>query len=209
MEKNLKDLYDTSLPDAWARQVYEDFLYDLGPVHFEKMAYTLFVATAKVINSFYTNNIESKKNPVAFVFYAVDKTQFIGAAICEYFENEDPDSPGNYSFVWTYDEADIPESAVKLSLDNSDTQSYFNGVSATAHRFQFAMAGDLISLMNSVLTSIKKWLDENASETEEVGFKIDGVLEATVEVVDGVKCYALCPDGLVKALIKNDTSIEK
>jgi uncharacterized protein YkuJ len=74
---------------------------------------------------------------------------------------------------------------------------------------QFLDSTTLENLFTESLIYLKKWLDENANETEEVTVEEDGVFVARVAVENGEKVFAIEMDGLVKQLVKDDASIEK
>jgi hypothetical protein len=59
-----------------------------------------------------------------------------------------------------------------------------------------------------LLVQIKKWLDENAKEGEEVGVEEPGIFQASVVVENGEKVFSLVPEGEIKKLIKDDSAIE-
>ena len=60
----------------------------------------------------------------------------------------------------------------------------------------------------SEIAQIKKWLEANAVEGEEVGVELDGIFQASVAVENGEKVFSLVPDGEIKKLIKDDAAIE-
>ena len=66
----------------------------------------------------------------------------------------------------------------------------------------------VVEVTRFFLEQVKKWLEENASETEEVGVEQEGVFQATVSVENGEKAFSLVPEGEIKKLIKDDASIE-
>ena len=198
-----KNIFDTSLPENWSKQLYEEYVYDIAAKHIDKIVTVLFVATAEILN-----NAKSKDRPVAMVYEKLNK-ELAAAAFVQYFENEDPSQPGNYTLVWTFDAADIPEDAVRLTLDNINTHSYFDGVALSKFNFRYDSSNAITALNITTLAEIKKWLDENAKEDEEVTIEVPGVMEATVAVEGGVKVFAIGAAGEIKMLIKDDASIEK
>lgn len=200
----MKGLYDTSLPNNWSKKLYEEHYFDIAPEHFDKIASVLFEATAQILS-----NSKSKDKPVAMVFRKINN-ELLGAAICEYFANEeDTSKPGNYSLVWTFYEDDIPANAVIVDLNNAATHSFFRAVAGSKWNFEFDTVGDMIILLGSILEDTKKWLDENAKEGAEVGVEVEGIYQAMVSIENGEKIFAIVPDGLIKVLIKDDASIEK
>ena len=95
---------ETNLPHIYSRALFEEKCFDLAEEHADKMFDTLFIGSANLLKS-----IKSLDKPTAFVIKNLNGT-VAAAAIVQYFKNEDDaNNPGNFSLVWTFDEADIPE----------------------------------------------------------------------------------------------------
>lgn len=199
----MKGLFDTSLPQHWSATCYQEYCFDIAKEHFPKILHIIFNATALILNA-----NKAQKVPVAMVFRKASQ-ELIAAAICQYFPNEDPNVPGNFSLVWTFDEADIPSNAIIQSLDNAETHTFFRAVAGSKWNIEFESVGALIGLCNVTLNEIKKWLDENATESGEIGVEAEDVMIARVAVENGEKVYSIEPAPLIKQLIKNDAAIEK
>ena len=199
-----KRIYDTSLPANWSKRLFEEFMFTVAEAHFDKLANVLFCGTAGVLNSVKAGS----KNPAAMVFRKSNK-DFIAAAIVEYFENEDPNLPGNYSMTWTFYEDDIPADATIVDFDNKVVFQFYIGVAGSKYGMSFDRESAIIILTTLVLEEAKKWLDENAKESDIVEVEIPSVCLFRAAVENGEKVFAIEPMGEVKALIKNDASIEK
>lgn len=197
------NLFDSTLPQNYSKGLLEDKYYDIAPEHTDKFAYTLFTATANLLSF-----AKSKDHPTTFEFYTVDN-RFVAAAIVEFFENEDPNKPGNWSLVWTFYENDVPTNANRINIKDVDTHSYFRSVAGDKYGIRFVNTECLVNTMTYLLEQIKKWLDENAKEGEEVCVTQDSIFQARVVVENGEKVFALEPAGEIKMLIKEDASIEK
>jgi hypothetical protein len=74
---------------------------------------------------------------------------------------------------------------------------------------RFKGVSELVDCLIYALTTLKKWLDENAKENVEVSVELDGFFQARVAVENGEKVFAIEPDGEIKNLIKDDAAIEK
>lgn len=199
----MKKLVDTKLPDNFSKGIYEEHNFDLAPEHVDKISYTLFTATSNILNA-----SKTKDRPTTFEFSKLDG-QFVAGAIVQYFENEDPSKPGNWSLVWTFNEADIPENAKRLSIKSHESHNYFRAIAGDKWGIRFRHPEAIIVLMTYFLQTLFKWLDENAKENEEVGVEQDAVFQARVAVENGQKVFALEPAGEIKMLIKDDAAIEK
>lgn len=194
---------ETSMPQNFSKYLFENLNYDLAPEHTDKMLDIIFTATAEFLNS-----VKRKECPAAFKFEKIDGS-IAAAAIIQYFPNEDESKPGNWSLVWTFDEIDIPEGAFVSSIKDPQTHSYFRAIAGEKWSIKFKDPASIITLMICPLEQVKKWLDENAKEDEEVSIEQDAVFQARVAVEGGVKVFAIEPAGEIKVLIKDDAAIEK
>lgn len=196
-------LFDTNLPAMYSKGLFEEKNSDLAPEFMDKMIDVTFTGSAILLNQ-----AKSQEKATALCFRNVDNS-LIAAGICQFFPAEDSDTPGNWSLVWTFDEADIPEGALQIDFNNPQTHSYFRSVAGEKYGMRFETTDAVVDCLSYTLVQIKKWLDENAKEGSEVSIELDGVFQARVEVVNGEKQFALEMDGLIKQLIKDDAAIEK
>lgn len=194
---------ETTLPHDYSRGLYEEKSFDLAEEHTDKIADVLFTGVSEALNL-----LKSKDHPTSFEFYGTDD-KFVAGAVCQYFENEDPEKPGNWSLVWTFDESDIPDNAVRFSLKNEQTHSHFRGAAGEKFGIRFKYPEAIISTLTYLLQEIHKWLDQNAEEGKEVTIEQDGIFQARVAVENGEKVFAIEPAGEIKMLIKDDAAIEK
>lgn len=197
-------LYDSELPMMYSTALFQETGADLAPEHLGKMYDTLFTGSANMLNF-----IKSMDHPSAFVVKALNGT-FIAGAIVQYFPNkDDKENPGNWSLVWTFNESDIPADTFAVEFTNPQSHSYFKAVAGEKYGMTFASTDDLLNTLTYSLTSLKKYLDENAKEGAEFSVEFDGFFQARVGVENGEKVFALEPDGEIKNLIKDDAAIEK
>lgn len=196
-------ILETTLPQNYSKGLFEEKNYDLAAEHTDKIAYILFTAVSNLLNG-----SKSKDRPVSFELNEVDG-KVIAAAIVQYFPNEDDSKPGNWNLVWTFDEADIPENANRISITNPNSHSYFRSVAGDKYGIRFKDPTCLTTMLTYLVSQIRKWLDENAKEGEEVSVEQDAVFQARVAIEGGQKVFSLEPAGEIKMLIKDDASIEK
>ena len=111
--------------------------------------------------------------------------------------------------VWTFNESDIPENTLRISLKNPDTHSYFRAIAGQKYGMKFKDPSCLITTMTYLIEQIRKWLDENAEDGKVISVECEPIFQARVEVENGEKLFALEADGEIKQLIKDDASIEK
>lgn len=196
-------LFDSTLPQMYSKALFEEKCFDLAPEHTDKMFDTLFTGAANLLKS-----VKSLEKPVAFVINELNGNM-VAAAICQYFKNDDTNQPGNFSLVWTFDPTDIPEGALVISLDDTKTHSFFIAAAGSKYGIKFKDASCIVNTLGYTMSQLKKWLDENAKEGQIISVELDGIFQGRVEVQNGVKVFAVEPDGEIKNLIKDDAAIEK
>lgn len=196
-------LMETQLPEMYSTTLYQDKCFDLAPEYTDMIFDTLFTGVANLLNQ-----TKTMDKPVAYVFETVDK-RFVAASVVQYFENSDEKNPGNWSLVWTFNEEDIPENALRISINDAQSHSYIKTAAIDKHNFKYDDIDSLVTCNVSALELLKKWLDENAKENTEVMIELDGVFQARVAVENGEKVFAIEPAGEIKNLIKDDAAIEK
>lgn len=195
-------LNDTTLPQNYSKVLFEEFNYDLAAEHMSKILCTVFTGTSELLN-----NAVNVNRPAAFVYERIDGS-VVAAAILRCIDNGDEAGSKKWSYVWTFYEADIPENALRISIKDPQTHSYFRSVAGDKWGLRFIDASSVITLLTESLEQLLKWLDENAAEDKEVLIEMDAVFQARVCIEDGQKVFALEPKGEIKKLIKNDASIE-
>ena len=196
-------LFDTQMPQMYSKALFEEKCTDLAPEHTGKMLDVVFTGTANLLNQ-----AKSKDKATVFTFRKING-DLIAAAMVRFFENEDTNNPGNWSLVWTFDDADIPAGALVIDLSDSQTHSYFRAVAGEKYGMRFEDTAAMTDCLTYALIHVKKWLDENAKEGAEVSLEFDGFFQARVAIENGEKVFAIEPDGEIKNLIKDDAAIEK
>jgi hypothetical protein len=197
-------LMETQIPTSFSKALYNDKGYDLHRDQTNVVADILFTGVAECLG-----DIKTRETPVAFVFQE-NNLDFIAGALIQYMPNEDdPTLPGSWSYTWTWNKDDIPEDAVIRTTNDVGLSSYFRGVSQSKYGMAFENSAAVTEVLRTFMLTVRQWLDENASETEEVGVEAEGVFQASVVVENGEKIFALIPEGEIKKLIKDDAAIEK
>lgn len=198
----IKSFNDTKIPSMVTTGLYSEKAFDVSADMAEKLLDVMVYAVTDALN-----DIKSLETPVAFRF-AKQNGDFIGAAVVQFFPNEDKTKPGNWNYSWTFTEVDVPTNAQIKTLYDSDLISYFRGASISKYGFDVHKSEYFGDTMCYLLQMIKKWLDDNASEAEEQGVALDGVIQFRVAVENGEKVFSAEPDGEIKQLIKDDKAIE-
>lgn len=197
-------LKDTPIPKNYSTGLYHEKGYDLAADHTNKVLEVMVLGVTECLAS-----AKSKEYPVVYSFVE-SNGEFIAAAIVQYFANEDdPTKPGNWNYSWTFDKEDLPEGEYRnISSNDTEFLSYFRAVGMTKYGMVFEQPDYAGDLFRYLLTVIRNYLNDNASEAEEKAVKYDGLIQFRVAVEDGEKVMSIEVDGEVKQIIKDDASIE-
>ena len=203
MNTMMKDIKETKIPQVYSTGLYSEKGYDVAAEHAYKVLDIMVMGVTEFLSE-----VKNKDFPTVFLFKQ-NNGEFIAAAIVQYFPNEDdPTQPGNWNYSWTFDESDLPETSRNITPNDTETVSYFRSIGHVKYGMILEKAEYASDIFRFLLSTIKKWLDDNASETEEAGVYLDGVIQFRVAVENGEKVYSAEVDGEVKQLIKNDAAIE-
>ena len=139
--------------------------------------------------------------------------QFKFAGIVEYFPNENPDEPGNWSYTMTLNEADLEDlekrKTVKKYLVGDDAfKSIMDKVSYDVGGFVFERDTFIYDACLLVIDTIIQVLDHEAKEGTVVDVEMPGYFVASVAVENGEKVFSITPDGHMKALVKSDIELD-
>ena len=196
-------LRETNLPSNYSTAMYNEKGYDIAAEHTSIVADILFTGVTTCLA-----DIKKKEYPTAFVFEQNDGA-FVAGAVVEYMANEDDKSkPGSWSYYWSWNKDDIPSNARISRVTDSQISQYFRAFATSKYGINYRDLSAINETLRFFLVQLDKWLDENASETEEIGIEEEGIFQARVAVEDGVKVKSLEVDGEVKKLIKDDSAIE-
>ena len=200
----IRDLKETKIPQMISTGLYMEKLFDVPAALVDKLLDVAVTSTTEALNA-----LKKKEHPIAFK-YSKSNGDFICAAFVQFFPNEDKTKPGNWNYSWTFNEDDIKDidpANIKSPYDSS-LITYFRGTAMSKHSMiadQAEYYGDTFSYL---FQSIKKWLDDNASEEEVNGAKLDGIIQFRVAIENGEKCFSIEPDSEIKLMIKDDAAIE-
>lgn len=199
----MNKLMETAIPQYYTSGLYNDRGFDVAENLTPIFADILFVGVTSCLAA-----IKSKDKPTAFVFEK-DNGDLIAAAVIQFVPNEDPENPGNWNYFWTWYKEDVPEDALVVSITkNINLVSYFRGIAQHKYGIGFEDTVSLNEITRYFLETIEEWLENNASETGEVGVEMDGVFQARVVVENGEKVKSIEPAGEIKKMIKDDAAIE-
>jgi hypothetical protein len=196
-------LNETNIPQNFSTGMYNDKGYDISRDHASLVADILFTGVSECLG-----DIKTKEQPTAFVFKR-NNDEFIAAAVVQFIENEDDKSKvGAWSYVWTWNQDDVPKNAKLVGPENADLGVYFRGVSKNKYGAAFRDQAAIIEVTRYFLETLSKWLEENASESEEIAVEEPGIFQAAIAIEDGQRVKSLVPEGEIKKLIKDDSAIE-
>ena len=194
-------LSESTLPDIYQKMTDEELKMIVQASYTPKVADVLFEGVTKCLAS-----TKREDKPMAFVFEELNGN-FIAAAIVEYHSGGD-EAGDNWSYVWTFDRTDIPESAKEIKLSDTLTHSFFNSTSSSKYRFAIR-SECFASFYTCFMKVLSQWLTDNATAGDTVSLIQDGVFEARVTVENESVIKALEVSGELKTLIKDDAAIEK
>lgn len=175
----------------------------------------------RVIKAFFTGvsaylskrKISKADEAVALVLTDVSGL-FKFAGIVEYHENtENPDEPGNWSYVMTLNEDDLIDlekrkTVKKLLFGDDAFKSVFDKAAYDIAGIVFEHERFIYDACLLVVDSIVQVLDHEATEGQVVDIEMPGYFVASVAVENGEKVFSLTPDGHMKELIKSDVALE-
>ena len=129
--------------------------------------------------------------------------------IVRYHENEeDPERPGNWSYEMTFNPEDIKDVVNVYVTTDVRFVKVLQEVTYNLKFIKYNSVAMMEELLQSFVDSITEFLDSNAKQDEAVDLVFDGFFTASVAVEDGEKVMGIVPDGAMKRLIKDDSSLE-
>lgn len=177
----------------------------------ERIVKGFFAASAA-----YLSKVKVSKADEAVALVLTDVAgNFKFAGIVEYHENkENPDEPGNWSYVMTFDPKTLDNieknKGLKKLLYSSDAfKAVFDKVAYDVAGIQFQHQTYMFDACLLVVDTLLQVLDREAKEGEIVDIELPGYFTASVSVEDGEKVFAITPDGHMKQIIKDDTALDK
>ena len=176
----------------------------------ERIIKAFFAASAA-----YLSKVKVSKADEAVALILTDVAgNFKFAGIVEYHENKDnPDEPGNWSYVMTFDSATIDnleksKGLKKLLYSSDGFNAVFDKVAYDIAAIQFMHQSYIYDACELVIDTLIQVLDREAKEDEVVDIELPGYFTASVSVEDGEKIFAITPDGHMKQVIKDDTALD-
>ncbi len=136
------------------------------------------------------------------------------AGIVKYNLNkENPDEPGNWDYVLTFNENDLTEventrKVKKLLYGDQAFHSLFDKIAYDIASIQFEQERYMYDACLLTIDTLIQVLDNEAQPNEVVDIEMPGYFVASVGVEDGEKVFTITPDGHMKAIIKDDSALE-
>ena len=188
MSEVMSKLFDTTLPANYSKVLFEEKNLDLAPEHLDKMFDTVFTGSANLLN-----HAKSLNAPTALIFRDL-KQNVVAVSVVQFFPNEDASKPGNWSLIWSFDEKDIPENALKIEFSDPQSHTYFRAVAGEKYGMGFKNVDCLVNCIICSFEQLKKWLDENAAEKKKESNNWNGLCKARVTIESNEKEFALEAD---------------
>lgn len=195
---------ETSIPSMFQVDLRENFGINWVDSRAADFYRVLFATMADVLKL-----NQSKDTPRVGLTMKDDKGTFKMGAILVFQKPEEgsEDDTGNWYLQMTFDEADMTD--LDISTDNhSDVFVRCASIEASNICYgRFRSTEVMYNMMNTAIDEITKFLDKNASETEEVEVTLRGLFTASVAVENGVKVMSIVPGEYIKQIIKNDSAL--
>lgn len=182
-----------------------------GDERIERLVMSFFAMSATLLSKLKKT---STKEAVALILQ--DMTgHFKYGGIVEYHENtENPEEPGNWSYVTTFNEKDITDlekkkTVIKHFYGGELFQTVFNHVSYDVGSIAWTKESYMYDGCMFVIDCLLQVLDSEAKPGEVVDIEMPGFFKASVAVESDEKIFAITPDGHMKDIIKSDIQLEK
>ena len=186
------------------------YIFEVGDDRPERLIKAL-IAT---FTTYLSHRKVSKENEASALILNDINGNFKFAGIVEYHPNTDnPDEPGNWSYVLTFNESDITDlektkTVNKYLFGDNAYRSIENDVTYDVGGFTYK--NDTYSYDSAILIidSLIQCLDHEAIAGQVVEIEMPGYFTASVAVENDEKVFSIVPDGHMKALIKSDVHLE-
>lgn len=194
----------TSIPTQFSINLKDDYGMLWVDSRTADMYKILFSAIAKTLKF-----NQSKDHPRIGMTMKDEKGNFKLGAILNYKKPEEgsEEDSGNWYLEFTLDPNDMTD--ISLDLDNH-SDIFINCVAQEAHEIsygRFRSTEIMYNILNCVIDTLVKFLDVNASETEEIEVVLRGVFTASVAVEGGQKVMSIVPGECIKQIIKDDSAL--
>lgn len=159
----------------------------------------------------FLNIVKHKSSPKVCVIQDL-KGNRLAFACVEWInaEEENEAATGNWTYYWSFDCNEIPESAEVYTIDQEKVQSVISNRAYDLVKMVIISPSFISQLCVFMINVIKDTLDQQAVEEGHCWtLELDGYFEASVEVVNGEKQFSILPKGEMKTLIKDDSANEK
>lgn len=192
----------TQVPDNYVKALNtKGFLF--GASYADMIAKVSLAAVGDILRE-----IKSLDKPAAFVFRD-SVGQPIVSAIVKHIPSDDPEhSEGNWSYVWSFDPADITDDMLVADILNESNQRAFVVRSGELYGIEY-LDGSLVSVITLLFQVLKEWLTANAKEGEETEIELKDVFLARSIIEDGEVILSFEPLGKMVQLIKSDVDLQQ
>lgn len=195
---------ETSIPTMFQVDLRENFGISWVDSRAPDFYRTMFATIADVLKL-----NQSKDHPRIGLTMKDDKGNFKMGAILVFQQPDEgaEEDSGNWYLEMTFNEEDMND--LSVSLDNhSDVFVRCASIEASNICYgRFRSTEVMYNMMDTAINEIFKFLDKNASDTEEVEVTLRGIFTASVAVENGIKIMSIVPGEYIKQIIKNDSAL--
>jgi hypothetical protein len=135
-------------------------------------------------------------------------------SVVEYHYNKDnPDEPGNWTYIQTFDQDDIEEiekerTVKKYLYSAEDFKVIFDKVSYDVSGIQFQHSDYMYTCCLLIINTLKQIMDREAKDKEVVEIELKGYFKLAIGIENGIKVFSITPADHMKEIIKNDIALE-
>lgn len=176
----------------------------------ERLIKAFFAATAAYLSK---KKVSKVDEAAALVLTDMSGAFQFGSVVQYHYNKDNPDEPGNWTYVQTFDQDDIDEIekevTVKKYLYSSDEfKVIFDKISYDIAGIQFQHSDYMYTCCLLLINTIKQVLDREAKDKEVVEIELKGYFKAAVGIENSVKVFSITPADHMKEVIKDDVALE-
>jgi hypothetical protein len=176
----------------------------------ERLVKAFFASTA----SYLSKKKVSKVDEAAALVLTDMSGAFQFGSVVEYHYNKDnPDEPGNWTYIQTFDQDDIEEiekerTVKKYLYSAEDFKVIFDKVSYDVSGIQFQHSDYMYTCCLLIINTLKQIMDREAKDKEVVEIELKGYFKLAIGIENGIKVFSITPADHMKEIIKNDIALE-
>ena len=176
----------------------------------ERLIKAFFAATAAFLSK---KKVSKVDEAAALVLTDMSGAFQFGSVVQYHYNKDNPDEPGNWSYIQTFDQDDIDdiekEVTVKKYLYSSEEfKVIFDKVAYDVAGIQFQHSDYMYTACLLIVNTMKQIMDREAKDKEVVDIELKGYFKAAVGIENGIKVFSITPADHMKEVIKDDIALD-